>query len=85
MEHGSHNIFADLGLPNPEAHLAKAQLVVKITDLMKTRGLKQVEAAWLCGLRPSDMSELVRGQGQLVSVERLRRFLVVLGQEVEIV
>ena len=42
---GSDNVFADIGLPNAEEHLIKAQLVYKIDGIMKDRGLKQVEAA----------------------------------------
>ena len=46
-ETGSMNVFKDLGLPNAEEHLVKAQLVFKIDTIMKRRGLKQVEACLL--------------------------------------
>ncbi len=85
VEVSTDNIFADLGFPNAEEHLVKAQLVVKINDLMKKRGLKQVEAARLFGIRQPDISKILRGQFRQVSVERLMRFLVALGQDVEIV
>jgi hypothetical protein len=32
---GSGNVFADIGLPNPEEHLAKAQLVSMIDDVSR--------------------------------------------------
>jgi hypothetical protein len=48
-EAGSGNVFADLGLPNAEEHLIKAQFVYKIDTLMKERRLKQVEAAAVPG------------------------------------
>lgn len=84
-ETGSGNVFKDLGLPNAEEHLVKAQLVFKIDKIMKDRGLKQVEAAGLFGVRQPDVSKLLRGEFRQFSVERLLRFLVALDQDVEIV
>ena len=84
-EEGSDNIFRDLGFPNAEEHLVKAQLVLKIDTIMKKRHLKQVEAARLFGIRQPDVSKMLRGEFQQFSVERLLRFLVALGQDVEIV
>ncbi len=84
-EVGSGNVFADIGLPNAEEHLIKAQLVYKIGRLMKERGLKQVEAAKLFGVKQPDISIMLRGDFRQFSVERLLRFLVALGQDVEIV
>lgn len=82
---GSDNVFADIGLPNPEEHLIKAQLVVKIDRIMKKRGLKQVDAAGLFGVKQPDVSKMLRGDFRQFSVERLMRFLVALGHDVEIV
>jgi predicted XRE-type DNA-binding protein len=84
-EVGSGNVFADIGLPNAEEHLIKAQLVYKIDRLMKGHGLKQVEAAKLFGIKQPDVSNMLRGDFRQFSVERLLRFLVALGQDVEIV
>ena len=85
VEISSGNIFADIGLPNPEEHLLKAQLVVKITALMKQRKLKQREAAELFSMTQPDVSKMLRGHFPQFSVERLMRFLVALDQNVEIV
>lgn len=87
IEHevGSDNIFADIGLPNAEEHLVKAKLVMKIDALMRADGLKQVEAAHLFGVKQPDVSKMLRGDFRQFSVERLMRFLVALGQDVEIV
>jgi predicted XRE-type DNA-binding protein len=52
---------------------------------MKERGLKQVEAAELFGVKRPDVSKMLRGDFRQFSVERLLRFLVALGQDVEIV
>lgn len=83
-ETGSRNVFKDLGLPNADEHFVKAQLVFKIDTIMKQRGLKQVEAAELFGIRQPDVSKMLRGEFRQFSVERLLRFLVALGQDVEI-
>jgi predicted XRE-type DNA-binding protein len=82
---GSGNVFKDIGLPNAEEHLVKAQLVFKIDTIMKDRGLKQIAAADLFGIRQPDVSKLLRGEFRQFSVERLLRFLVALDQDVEIV
>src|SRR5712671_6405626 len=84
-ETGSRNVFKDIGVPNAEEHFVKAQLVFKIDTLMKERGLKQVEAADLFGIRQPDISKMLRGEFRQFSVERLLRFLVALDQDVEIV
>jgi predicted XRE-type DNA-binding protein len=84
-ETGSRNVFKDLGVSNAEEHFVKAQLVYKIDTLMKERGLKQIEAADLFGVRQPDISKMLRGDFRQFSVERLLRFLVALNQDVEIV
>ena len=83
-EKSSGNVFADIGLPNAEEHLVKAKLVWKIDHLLRGRGLKQVQAAALFGVRQPDVSKMLRGDFRQFSVERLMRFLVALGQDVEI-
>jgi predicted XRE-type DNA-binding protein len=84
-EMGSGNVFKDLGIPNAEEHLVKAQLVFKIDTIMKDRGLKQAAAADLLGIKQPDVSKMLRGDFKQFSVERLLRFLVALNQDVEIV
>ena len=85
IELGSRNVFKDLGLPNAEEHLVKAQLVYKIDNIMKNRGLKQVEAGKLFGIPQPDVSKMLKGEFRQFSVERLLRFLVALNHDVEIV
>ena len=82
---GSGNVFADLGRPDAEAHLLKAELVTRIDKIVRQRGLKQVEAAKLLGLSQPDVSRLLRGSFQEYSIERLLRLLTALGRDVEIV
>jgi predicted XRE-type DNA-binding protein len=84
-ETGSRNVFRDIGVPNAEEHLVKAQLVFKIDAIIKKRRLKQVEAADLFGIRQPDVSKMLSGEFRQFSVERLLRFLVALNQDVDIV
>ena len=84
-ETGSGNVFKDLGVPNADEHMVKAQLVFKIDGIMKERRLTQVQAAALFGVRQPDVSIMLRGEFRQFSVERLLRFLVALDQDVEIV
>jgi predicted XRE-type DNA-binding protein len=82
-ETGSRSVFMDIGVPNAEEHSVKAQLVFKIDTILKARGLKQVEAADLFGVRQPDVSKMLRGEFRQFSVERLLRFLVALDQDVK--
>ena len=82
LETGSGNIFADLGLPNPEERMAKAKLAMQINLLIKKKRLSQIEAAELLGTDQSKISALHKGKLSGFSLERLFRFLNVLGQDV---
>jgi predicted XRE-type DNA-binding protein len=82
---GSDNIFADLGLPNPEEHLAKAELASRIGEALRQRRLTQAAAAELLGIDQPKVSRLLRGYLTNFSVERLMHFLTLLGRDVEII
>lgn len=85
MEPGSGNVFADLGLADAGEHLIKAGLVVKINRTIRQRHLTQAVAAQLMGIDQPKVSAILAGQFRGYSVERLMRFLVALGHDVEIV
>jgi len=85
VELGSGNIFADLGLPDAEDLLLKAQIVIELDRLISERGLTQIRAAKLMGIAQPDLSNLLRGDFRGYSVERLMRMLTVFDREVEIV
>ena len=82
---GSGNVFADLGLPDADAHLLKAGLDARIDTIIRRRGLAQTEAARLLGLSQPDVSRLLRGDFREYSLERLLRLLTTLGRDVDIV
>ena len=55
-----------------------------IDTLIEERGLKQIGAAVLLGIKQPDVSKMLRGEFRQFSVERLMRFLAALDQDVEI-
>ena len=80
---GSGNVFADLGLPNPEGRLLKSSIVTELQRLIKARGLTQVKAAKLIGISQPDLSHLLRGDYDDYSAERLMKMLTVFEQDIE--
>jgi predicted XRE-type DNA-binding protein len=82
---GSGNIFADLGIAEPEAHLAKAQLVGRIADALAARGITQMRAAEILGVPQPKVSALLRGEFTGFSMERLFRLLILLDNDISIV
>ena len=82
---GSGNVFEDLGHPRPAEALAKAELARKIATLIAKRGLSQAAAADVLEIDQPKVSALVRGRLAGFSLDRLVRFLVLLGSDVEIV
>ncbi len=82
---GSGNVFADLGLPNPEERKTKAELAYQISTIIAERGLTQAQAGATLGIEQPHVSNLVRGRLSGFSVERLMSFLTQLGRDVEIV
>jgi predicted XRE-type DNA-binding protein len=81
----SGNVFKDLGLPDPEELLAKAELVRQISEIIDRRDLTQAEAAKLLGTTQPKISDLLRGKLGGFSLERLIRYLTALDRDVEIV
>jgi predicted XRE-type DNA-binding protein len=81
----SGNVFADIGVHDPEEALAKAQLAGRIRDIVRLRRLTQVGAASAMGLDQPKVSALMNGRLSAFSSERLMRLLTRLGQDVEIV
>lgn len=80
----SGNVFADLGLDQPEVRLAKAELAARIAGVIRDRDLTQKQAAEMLGLDQPKISALVRGKLAGFTIDRLLRFLADLGCDVEI-
>ncbi len=80
----SGNVFADLGIEEPEEVLAKAELARQIGALIRSRHLSQRKAADMLGVDQPKISALLHGRLAGFSADRLLRFLNALGQDVEI-
>ena len=82
---GSGNVFADIGVREPEEMLIKAELSARIVDIIRKRGLTQTAAAKLLGVDQPRVSALFHGKIRQFSVERLMRFLTTLNRNIRIV
>lgn len=81
----SGNVFADLGFPEPEEELTKAQLASHIRQVIRRRRLTQGAAGVLMGIDQPKVSALLNGRLANFSSDRLMRLLTALGQDVDIV
>jgi predicted XRE-type DNA-binding protein len=82
---GSGNVFADIGLPNPEEHLLKAQIVSEIQRLIEKNRLALSDAATVLHINHDDLYNLLCGHFTQYSIERLLRYVNLLGSDVQIV
>ncbi len=81
---GSGNVYADFGFSNPEETKAKAELAMLITEIIKGKGLTQQQAAELMNIDQPKISKIVRGLLSEFSIERLLKFVLSLGFDIEI-
>lgn len=77
-------VFADLRLPDAEDRLLKAQVALKIQQLVGWRVMTQAAVALFLGLDQPKVSNHMRGRLSSFSVERLFGFLNRLGHNVEV-
>ena len=85
IHRGSGKVFADIGVAHPERVLARAQVMSRITELIKGRGLTQKEAGTLLDLPQSKVSCLMSGKLSMFSLEHLFELLNALDRDVEII
>ena len=84
IEMSSGNVFADLGLPDPEELLLKAELATRIAQLIEKKGWTQAQTAERTALDQPKVSRLLRGQLSGFSADRLFAILNRLGHSVEV-
>ena len=84
VETGSGNVFADLGLPNPEEALAKAEIARRVNAILATQKISQADAARLLGISQPRVSDLSRGRLAKFSLVKLMNFAKRLGNDVKI-
>ena len=84
VEAGSGNVFADLGLPDPDERQIRVQLALRLNDLLQAEGLTQAAAAKRLGIAQPHVSELKNYKLSRFSSERLLRYITLLNRDVEI-
>lgn len=85
IEKGSANVYADLGMPDADEMLVKAQLATRIAQIIKRGKLTQVEAAQRLGMPQPRLSNMLRGRFRGISEAKMMDCLTRLGSDVEIV
>jgi predicted XRE-type DNA-binding protein len=80
----SGNIFKDLGLPDSDNLLAKAELAHAITCVIEDRNLTQQEAAQITETSQAKISDVVRGNLEQFTIDRLIKMLITFDQDVKI-
>jgi len=85
IHRGSGNVFADIGVAHPERVLARAQVMSRIAEIIKERGLTQKDAAGLLGIPQPKVSCLMNGKLSVFSLEHLFELLNALDRDVEII
>lgn len=78
------NVFADLKLPDANAHMLKAQIVAELYRLTQARKLTQARAGEVMGITQPEVSRLFKGHFREYSIDRLITFLTAFNQDVVI-
>ena len=85
IHRGSGNVFADIGVEHPERVLARAQIMFRVSEIIKELGLTQKKAAKLLGIPQSKVSCLMNGKLSMFSTDHLFELLNTLDRDVEII
>jgi predicted XRE-type DNA-binding protein len=83
-EVSSGNVFTDFGFPYPEEADAKSDLAILICSIIKQRKLTQKQAAKLMKIDQPKVSKIMRGLLSEFTIERLMKYLLSLGFDIEI-
>lgn len=81
---GSGNVFADIGLSEPEERLAKSDLAMNIAQIIRKRHLSQAEAAKVLGISQPKVSKILNGHLSGFSMEKLLLLMMALDRDIEI-
>ncbi len=84
VEPSSGNVFADLGLAEPEELKTKVVLAVRLNERIKALNLKQDEVAKLLGIAQPNVSALLNYRLDNFSSEKLLEFFNAMGYDVDL-
>lgn len=85
VHRGTGNVFADIGVAHPDRVLVRAQVMSRIAEILKERGMTQKKASKLLGIPQSKISCLMNGKLSMFSLEHLFELLNALDRDVEII
>jgi predicted XRE-type DNA-binding protein len=84
VEHGSDNVFKDIGYSDGEAAnlMARAVLMLKLRDVIDEKGWSQRETAKILGVGQPRVAEIMSFNTKYFSVDLLLKYLARLGTKV---
>jgi len=85
MVRGTGNVFRDLGLPNADVELAKADLAAAIMRAQREQNLTNAAAAKKAGVDVGDISRIRNGDLDRFTIDRLTRIARSLDPQVHLV
>ena len=85
IHRSSGNVFADLGVAHPARVMARAQVMSRIAEIIRERGLTQQETAKLLNIPQSKVSCLLHGKLSMFSLDYLFELLNALDRDVQII
>ena len=68
---GTDNTFRDVGLPEPDTKLMKADLAAEIMRVLRERNISGAQAAKLTGVQEADISRIRNAQLDRFTIDRL--------------
>lgn len=84
FEKSTGNIFADLGLDNPEELQARGMIGFHVVELLKSKEMKQRQIAELLEIKQAEVSHLLNGHFSRFTIDKLLHFLKQMNQKVTI-
>jgi predicted XRE-type DNA-binding protein len=84
ITHSSDNLFADLGVPDPEIMKLRAELIIEVRRTIDEKGWNQTEAAEHFGVSRTRLNDILRGRLEKVTIDRLVTMLAAVGRHVHV-
>jgi predicted XRE-type DNA-binding protein len=81
---GTDNPFRDVGLPEPDTKLMKADLAAEIMRVLRERAISGAQAAKLTGVQEADISRIRNAQLDRFTIDRLVTILNHLDRGVQV-
>jgi predicted XRE-type DNA-binding protein len=85
FEQSNGNIFADLGDPEADQTLVRAQLLSRIIEIISDRNLSEDQTAITLQLSKQETTALINGKLSQFSLEKLFQILNFLDKDIEII